>query len=65
MTVKASVVQKYFRYYIAKESLKVFRIDQYPWFYCLKEQREMLEGFIRAADKKEGLHGSDYFEVIE
>lgn len=46
VTVKAGVVQKYFRYYIAKESLKVFKIDDYPWFYCLKEQREMLEGFI-------------------
>jgi len=33
VTVKASVVQKYFRFFIAKESLRAFKIDQYPWFY--------------------------------
>lgn len=34
-TVKASVVQKYFRYYVAKEHsyIKAFHLKEYPWFY--------------------------------
>jgi myosin heavy subunit len=34
-TVNAGVVQKYFRYFVAKEHsyIKAFQLEQYPWFY--------------------------------
>ena len=34
-TVKAGVVQKYFRYYVSKEHsyIKAFDLKNYPWFY--------------------------------
>ena len=67
VTLKAGVVQKYFRYFIAKEHsyIKVFNLKEYPWFYCLKEQKELLETFIRELDTRNMLENHDYFEVID
>lgn len=66
-TVKASVVQKYFRYYIAKEHsyIKAFHLKEYPWLYCLKEQKDLLEGFIQDLDKRDMLDGEDFFDVVD
>ncbi|CAI2372624.1 unnamed protein product [Moneuplotes crassus] len=66
-TVKAGVVQKYFRYFIAKEHsyVKAFNLKEFPWLYCLKEQKDLLESFIKELDERDLLEGEDYFEILE
>lgn len=66
-TVKAGVVQKYFRYFVAKEHsyIKVFNLKEFPWFYCLKEQKDLLEQFINELDDKDMLDGEDYDDIMD
>jgi hypothetical protein len=66
-TVKAGVVQKYFRFYVSKEHsyIKAFKLDKTPWFYCLKEQKDILEQFITDLDERDMLDGEDYEDVLD